>query len=495
MEVIKQPDLQVFASSAKSGEVLKFPDILRGWGVTLDQTQGKPPLEWMNDAFKRIDLNILYQLQQGIPTWNKSVRYPKDAVVKNDGKIYMCLVENENNDPNLSSDKWSLLIKKATTAQAGITQLTSALSDREDLAATPKMVNDVNRAAKAAQTAANQANDKANTANTAAATADKKAVAAQNTANSANAAAKKAQTTADTAFKLLGDLKTINLDTLNSDDKCGVYYQTANANATPERNYPVKLAGTLEVFIAAGMTQRYTVYSTHDVYIRNNYGGKWDAWTKIPNTSDLIKVSDAFGDSRTLAGSQRTINEANRAAKAAQTAANQANDKANTANTAADNAQKKANQVPNPLLDQLPIGASGTAYKLITLADLKAKLGVPAAQKLYSRTGQATDGAMTQKAASDELSKKGGKNTAYKTENGWHKCAETGLIYQWGVFSDISAKFPIPFPAKALFISLSPNQNRNIAMFDSELSIKTNDNIGFTVYQNPYGRKFFAIGY
>lgn len=317
--------------------------------------------------------------------------------------------ENDNNAIfDLACSVMHALAEVAKVDQKAIPQILDALGDSRTAGASQRIVNEVNKLAKAAQTAANQANDKANTANTAAATADKKAVAAQNTANSANAAAQKAQTTADTAFKLLGDLKTINLDTLNSNDKCGVYYQTANANATPERNYPVKLAGTLEVFIAAGMTQRYTVYSTHDVYIRNNYGGKWDVWTKIPNTSDLIKVSDAFGDSRTLAGSQRTINETNRAAKAAQTAANQANDKANTANTAAATADKKAvaahnkaNQLPTPAVDQLPIGANGTVYKLITIADLKAKLGVPAKTNVVQTTGTSTTAVMSQTAVTD----------------------------------------------------------------------------------------------
>lgn len=339
--------------------------------------------------------------------------------------------ENDNNAIfDLACSVMHALAEVAKVDQKAIPQILDALGDSRTAGASQRIVNEVNKLAKAAQTAANQANDKANTANTAAATADKKAVAAQNTANSANAAAQKAQTTADTAFKLLGDLKTINLDTLNSNDKCGVYYQTANANATPERNYPIKLAGTLEVFIAAGMTQRYTVYSTHDVYIRNNYGGKWDAWTKIPNTSDLIKVSDAFGDSRTLAGSQRTINEANRAAKAAQTAANQANDKANTANTAAATADKKAvaaqnkaNQLPTPAVDQLPIGASGTAYKLITVAELKKKLGVPAATSIYQTTGSSATGAMSQKAITDELNKLNKRK--YKNETANRKAGVT----------------------------------------------------------------------
>ncbi|MDT5429403.1 hypothetical protein AB7W58_21995 [Providencia rettgeri] len=46
---------------------------------------------------------------------------------------------------------------------------------------------------------------------------------------------------------------------------------------------------------------------------------------------------------------------------------------------------------------------------------------------------------------------KGGKNTALKAESGWWKCADTGMIYQWGVTKgtsrDESITFPIVFPA------------------------------------------------
>lgn len=156
MEIVKQPDLQVFASEAKSGEVLKFPDILRGWGVTLEQTQGKPPLEWMNDAFKRIDVNNLYHLQQGIPEWNKAIRYPVNAIVKYADKIYLCLVENENNEPHLNSEKWTLYVKKATTAQQGIVQLTNTIDTSQDKAITPFAVNELQKAIEQAITEATE---------------------------------------------------------------------------------------------------------------------------------------------------------------------------------------------------------------------------------------------------------------------------------------------------------------------------------------------------
>lgn len=123
MEIVKKPDARVFASNAKTGEILAFPDVLRGWGVTLDQTQGKPPLEWMNDAFNRIDLNNLYLLQQGIPEWDAATRYPVNSVIKHADKLYLCIAENENNEPSANSEKWALYIRNASEKDAGILKL------------------------------------------------------------------------------------------------------------------------------------------------------------------------------------------------------------------------------------------------------------------------------------------------------------------------------------------------------------------------------------
>lgn len=66
MSVIKKPDLKIFAQDAKTGEIETFPDVLRGWGITLDRTAGKPPLEWFNAIGKRVDEWLMYLTQRGV---------------------------------------------------------------------------------------------------------------------------------------------------------------------------------------------------------------------------------------------------------------------------------------------------------------------------------------------------------------------------------------------------------------------------------------------
>ncbi|MEY0557532.1 hypothetical protein AB7334_15465 [Providencia rettgeri] len=52
----------------------------------------------------------------------------------------------------------------------------------------------------------------------------------------------------------------------------------------------------------------------------------------------------------------------------------------------------------------------------------------------------------------------GGKNTALKAANGWWKCADTGLIYQWGIATHAKkTMFPIAFPTACTQIVLGCN--------------------------------------
>lgn len=102
MAIEKKPDGLVFASSAKLGEVVQFPDIGRGWGIAFEQTNGIPSMEHFNHLFNRIDSSIVYILQQGIPEWSEGIDYPKGAIVKNGERTYKALLSNKNKEVSLS---------------------------------------------------------------------------------------------------------------------------------------------------------------------------------------------------------------------------------------------------------------------------------------------------------------------------------------------------------------------------------------------------------
>ena len=167
MKIQEKPDYLIFADSAKNGECTNFPDVSRGWGVTIDQTGAKPPLEWMNGAFNRIDKNMLYLLQQGVPEWCETVIYPVNAIIKYNGVLYTATVKNDNAIPT-TSNKWKKTnpeIADASETNKGIVKLNSAVdSVSEKEAATPKAVKSAYDTAITANNNAISANSNANNA-------------------------------------------------------------------------------------------------------------------------------------------------------------------------------------------------------------------------------------------------------------------------------------------------------------------------------------------
>uniref|UniRef100_UPI001B8B1382 hypothetical protein n=1 Tax=Campylobacter mucosalis TaxID=202 RepID=UPI001B8B1382 len=103
--IYKKPDLEVFASGAKSGELVEFPDVARGWGVT-ENTGFIPPMEYFNGAFNRLDKNILYLLQNGIIAWDSSLEYPTGALTQIEGVIYCCVEPNTNQSPANGDERY-----------------------------------------------------------------------------------------------------------------------------------------------------------------------------------------------------------------------------------------------------------------------------------------------------------------------------------------------------------------------------------------------------
>ena len=75
----------------------------------------------------------------------------------------------------------------------------------------------------------------------------------------------------------------------------GVYHQALTANAKNGTNYPVGVAGLLEVFNpdASMVYQRYTVYGgSIEVWVRGYYQNKWYSWQKVENSGHKHTVSD-----------------------------------------------------------------------------------------------------------------------------------------------------------------------------------------------------------
>ena len=142
----------------------------------------------------------------------------------------------------------------ATTAQKGIVQLSSATdSASEALAATPKAVKAANDNANGRVPSGRKVNGRALSADI--------SITAQDIFNG--------QTVG------IG-----NAEDLNAYTTPGLYYQPANAQAQTGKNYPEVMAGSLEVYKHAGITQVYRVYNNSRSYIRTLYSGTWSVWVK-----------------------------------------------------------------------------------------------------------------------------------------------------------------------------------------------------------------------
>ncbi|MDK9635077.1 phage tail protein [Enterobacter hormaechei] len=154
----------------------------------------------------------------------------------------------------------------ATTGAKGFVQLSSATnSDSEALAATPKAVKAANDNANGRVPSGRKINGRALTGDI--------SVTAQDIFNGQAVG--------------IGDAADLNTFTTP-----GLYYQPANAAAGTGKNYPEAVAGSLEVYKHAGITQIYRVYNSSRSYIRTLYGGAWTAWTKQYDTANKPSAGD-----------------------------------------------------------------------------------------------------------------------------------------------------------------------------------------------------------
>ena len=106
--IYEKPKNEIFASDAKDGEIVEFPNVKRGWGVT-ENLGFIPPMEYFNAAFNRVDKSLAYQLQRGVAEWDKDLEYPIGAVVSLNGVVYVAKSQNINKKPSENKEIWHVI--------------------------------------------------------------------------------------------------------------------------------------------------------------------------------------------------------------------------------------------------------------------------------------------------------------------------------------------------------------------------------------------------
>ncbi|EMO4853004.1 phage tail protein [Enterobacter hormaechei] len=198
----------------------------------------------------------------------------------------------------------------ATTAQKGIVQLTSATdSTSESVAATPKAVKAAYDLAKAKYTAQDattaqkgivQLSSATNSTSEALAATPKAVKAANDNANGRVPSGRRinGHTLTDDFDISVQDIfngqavAIGNAMDLNAYTTAGLYFQPMTAYAQSGRNYPEALAGSLEVYKHAGITQIYRIYHNSRSYIRTQYSGSWSAWVKQYDAANKPTAGD-----------------------------------------------------------------------------------------------------------------------------------------------------------------------------------------------------------
>ncbi|MEG2665338.1 MAG: pyocin knob domain-containing protein, partial [Hafnia sp.] len=92
------------------------------------------------------------------------------------------------------------------------------------------------------------------------------------------------------AIPFFGEIATgTNLNTLID---YGIWFNPANANATPELNYPSWQAGSLLILRDAGCTQIYTEYASRRQFRRGLYSGTWSPWCVVYDSGNKPTPDD-----------------------------------------------------------------------------------------------------------------------------------------------------------------------------------------------------------
>lgn len=129
--IYERPKNEIFASDAKAGEMVEFPNIKRGWGVT-ENLGFIPPMEYFNAAFNRVDKSLAYQLQRGVSEWSAEEEYPAGAVSVFNSKLYQAKATNTNKKPPDNKDAWDAIASETWSEQTFLKK-TATAADSEKL--------------------------------------------------------------------------------------------------------------------------------------------------------------------------------------------------------------------------------------------------------------------------------------------------------------------------------------------------------------------------
>ena len=213
----EKPKNEIFASDAKAGEIVEFPNVKRGWGVT-ENLGFIPPMEYFNAAFNRIDKALAYQLQRGVSEWSVDEEYPVGALSVFNGVLYQAKTQNSNKKPSDNTSLWGVVINEAWAK-------TNLLGKTEKAADSDKL-------------------DGLDSA----------------------------------GFMQTRDLDTQNLNDFLT---CGSFQQGALGNARLDLNYPVAAYGTLEVFPTGQRYVVHETNETYQRTLVSAQNKTWGAWEKV----------------------------------------------------------------------------------------------------------------------------------------------------------------------------------------------------------------------
>ncbi|MGQ5558112.1 phage tail-collar fiber domain-containing protein [Proteus mirabilis] len=361
----------------------------------------------------------------------------------------------------------------ATLTAKGFTQLTDKTGASQALAPTQKLVTDLHNNAMAS---AKSANDNANTRLPSTGTA----VASQKLATPRKISGVLFDGTKDITLSAsdvgastpaqVNEAKTMASNAQNTANSAVTKADKAQSTA----NSAVTKADNAQKTANDGVSKANTAQTTAN-NANNNANGR------VPNTRKVngkqLNADITLNASDVGASTPAQVNEAKTMATNAQNTANSAVTKANTAQTTANNANNNANgRVPNT---RKVNGKALSADITLNAGDVGAGL----------------------------------KSTANRSKNGWWKCGDTGIIYQWGSIDytsypgekTISVDFNIPFNNESLNVSLTRKIKMSPTGFENDagvLLISHNKN-NFTVSLANFGEyaggargfSWFAIGF